>query len=116
MGDQTDDVAKKVKAYLESGSNTNKNFHYIIMVVFGDFQGGESLTNLETNIDYCKDQYFSDTNYEHDPLTNGQPLLMFFNVRSSAYMCETDIEIAKAFTDPDTVWVDKQDGHITEPW
>lgn len=115
-GDQTDDVAQKVKAYLASSSNTNKNFRYIIMVVFGDFKGGESLSNLEVNINYCKTNYFSDPDYETEPVTNGNPILMFFNVRSSTYMSEADMEAAKADTDPNAIWVDEQDGHITEPW
>ncbi|HEY1787299.1 MAG TPA: DUF2341 domain-containing protein [Verrucomicrobiae bacterium] len=115
-GDQSDDVALKVQSYLASSSNTNKNFHFIIMVVFGDFHGGESVTNLEANITYCKNQYFSDPNYEHEPVTNGNPILMFFNVRSSTYMSEADMETIKAATDPDAIWVDEHDGHITEPW
>ena len=116
MGDQTDDVAQKVKAYLASSSNTNKIFHYIIMVVFPDFQGGESLTNLVANINYCKTNYFSDPNYETEPVTNGNPILMFFGVRGGAYLNEGDMEVAKDETTPNGVWVDEYDGHITEPW
>ena len=41
-GDQTDAVALKVQSYLSSSSNTNKNFHFIIMAVFGYFNGGET--------------------------------------------------------------------------
>jgi hypothetical protein len=112
-GDQTDDVAKKVKAYLASASNTNKNFRYIIMVVFGYFNGGESATNLEANINYCKTNYFNDPNYETD---NGRPILMFFNVRSSSYMSATDMANIKAATDPNVLWVDEHTGHINESW
>jgi hypothetical protein len=115
-GDQTDDVAQKVKAYLASSSNTNKNFHYLIMVVFPFFQGGESLANLETNINYCKTNYFSDPNYETEPVTNGNPVLMFFGVRSSAYLTDPDMVIAKESTTPRGVWVDEDVGHITESW
>ncbi|HXI71717.1 MAG TPA: DUF2341 domain-containing protein [Verrucomicrobiae bacterium] len=115
-GDQSDAVALKVQSYLASSSNTNKNFHFIIMVVFGNFHGGESVTNLEANINYCKNQYFSDPNYEREPLTNGQPILMFFNVRSSTYMSAADMAAVKAATDPNTLWVDEHTGHITEPW
>jgi hypothetical protein len=115
-GDQTDDVAQKVKAYLASSSNTNKNFKYIIMAVFGDFKGGESVTNLEANINYCVTNYFNDPNYETEPVVGGNPLLMFFNVRSGTYMSESDMETIKAATDPNAIWVDEHDGHITEPW
>lgn len=115
-GDQSDEVAQKVKAYLASSANTNKNFRYIIMVVFGDFKGGESLTNLEANIEYCVTNYFSDPDYETEPVTNGNPILMFFNVRSSEYMSAADMITAKDATDPNAIWVDEYDGHITEPW
>jgi hypothetical protein len=115
-GDQTDEVALKVQQYLNSVNNTNKNFHFIIMVVFGDFVGGESVTNLEANINYCQSQYFSDPHYECEPVTNGNPILMFFNVRSSTYMSESDMETIKAATVPNSLWVDENTGHISEPW
>ena len=115
-GDQTDDVAQKVKAYLASSSNTNKNFHYIIMVVFPFFQGGESQTNLEAGINYCKTNYFSDPNYETEPVTNGNPILMFFGVRSSEYISELNMVLTKDETTPRGVWVDEDVGHITESW
>jgi hypothetical protein len=114
MGDQTDDVAQKVKAYLASSSNTNRNFHYIIMVVFPFFQGGESLTNLEANINYCKTNYFSDPNYETEPVTNGNPILMFFGVYG--YIGEVGMIGAKNNTTPHGVWVDEDVGNITQPW
>ena len=113
-GDQTDAVALKVQSYLSSGSNTNKNFHFIIMAVFGYFNGGESNTNLETNIIYCQNQYFNDPNYEHDPVTNGKPILMFFNVRNT--IGEANMEAVKAATDTNTLWVEQGTGYIAEPW
>jgi hypothetical protein len=116
VGDQTDDVAQKVKAYLDSSSNTNKNFHYIIMAVFPYFQGGESQTNLETAINYCKTNYFNDPHYETEPVTNGNPIMMFFGVRGGAYMTELDMVLTKDETTPQGVWVDEDDGHITESW
>jgi hypothetical protein len=114
-GDQTDDVALKVQTYLQSSANTNKNFKYIIMFVMGFFKGGESLTNVETNLLYCKNQYFSDTNYETDPVVGGNPLVMFFNV-SPAYLSESDMETAKAATVPNSLWVQEGVGEITQPW
>jgi hypothetical protein len=115
-GDQSDNVALKVQSFLASSSNTNKNFHFIIMAVFGNFHGGESVSNLQANITYCQNQYFSDPNYEHDPVTNGHPILMFFDVRSSTYMSAADMENIKAATDPNAIWVDEHTGHINEPW
>jgi len=111
--DGTDGVAQKVKAYLASSANTNQNFTFIIMVVFGDFHGGESITNLEANIVYCQTNYFNGANYEKD---NGHPILMFFNVRSSTYMSAADMANIKAATATNTLWVDEHTGHITEPW
>ena len=112
-GDQSDDVALKVQSYLSSSSNTNKNFRFIIMLVDG-IRGGESNTNLEANIIYCQNQYFSDTNYEHDPATNGKPILMFFNVRNT--IGEANMEAVKAATDTNTLWVEQGTGYVSEPW
>ncbi|HEY1788999.1 MAG TPA: hypothetical protein VGJ73_12625, partial [Verrucomicrobiae bacterium] len=116
IGDQTDDVAQKVKAYLASSSNTNKNFHYIIMAVFPYFQGGESQTNLQAAINYCKSNYFSDPDYETEPVTNGNPILMFFGVRGTGAMSELNMAVTKNNTTPKGVWVDEDTGHITESW
>ena len=115
-GDQTDGVAQKVKAYLASSSNANKNFHYIIMVVFPYFQGGESQTNLAAAVNYCKTNYFNDPNYETEPVTNGNPILMFFGVRGSSELSEFDMALTKDTTTPNGVWVDEDVGHITESW
>ena len=111
--DGTDGVTQKIKAYLSSSSNTNKNFHYIIMIVDG-ITGGESNANLETNIVYCQNQYFSDTNYEHEPVTNGQPILMFFNVRNT--IGEANMEAIKAATATNTIWVEQGTSYLSEPW
>src|SRR5580698_1224974 len=42
-GDQTDTVAKNVQQYLASAANTNKNFTFTIMIVFGYFNGGDTV-------------------------------------------------------------------------
>jgi regulation of enolase protein 1 (concanavalin A-like superfamily) len=111
-GDQTDTVAKNVQAYLASAANTNKNFTFTIMVVFGYFSGGETVANLESNIDYCQTQYFSDANYEKE---NGHPLLMFFNV-SPAYFSNTQMATMKAATSSNTYWVQEGVGEIGQSW
>src|ERR1700744_1967721 len=55
-GDQTDTVARNVQAYLASDANTNKNFTFTIMIVFGYFNGGDTVANVTTNIVYCQNQ------------------------------------------------------------
>lgn len=112
-GDQTDTVARNVQQYLASAANTNKNFTFIIMVVFNYFSGGDTVPNVESNILYCQSQYFSDPHYETE---NGQPLLMFFNVRSSSNFSESDMDTVKAATSSNTLWVDENTTHISEPW
>ena len=112
-GDQTDEVARNVQQYLASDANTNKNFTFIIMIVFNYFNGGDTVANVETNIVYCQNQYFSDPHYEKE---SGHPLLMFFNVRSSSNFSEADMDTVKAATSSNTLWVDENTTHITESW
>jgi hypothetical protein len=107
----TDGVTQKIKSYL-SGL-TNNTFTYIIMVDKG-VQGGTGTNNLRTQIQYCQAQYFNDTNYEHEPLANGKPILMFFGVRSAigaAAMADLKIE-----TGGNMVWVEQGTGYLSESW
>src|ERR1035441_6868809 len=107
----TDGVVQKIKSYL-AGIPGN-TFSYIIMVDKG-VQGGTSTNNLVTQIQYCQSQYFSDTNYEHEPLASGKPILMFFGVRSalgSAAMSGLKVE-----TGGNMVWVEQGTGYLSESW
>jgi hypothetical protein len=111
QGNGTDGVTQKIKSYL-AGIPGN-TFHYIIMVDKG-VAGGTSTNNLVTQIQYCQNQYFSDPNYEHEPLTNGIPILMFFGVRSalgSAAMADL-----KAETGGNMVWVEQGTSYLSESW
>jgi len=78
-GNGTDGVTQKIKSYL--AGLTSNTFTYIIMVDKG-VNGGTGMANLQSEIQYCQSQYFSDPNYEHEPVANGQPILMFFGIRS----------------------------------
>ena len=107
----TDGVVQKIKSYL-AGIPGN-TFSYIIMVDKG-VQGGTSTNNLVTQIQYCQSQYFSDTNYEHEPLATGKPILMFFGVRTalgSAAMSDLKVE-----SGGNMVWVEQGTGYLSESW
>jgi hypothetical protein len=111
-GDQTDLVAQNVQQYLASAANTNKNFTFTIMIVFGYFVGGETTNNVEYNIHYCETNYFNDPHYEKE---NGHPLLMFFNV-SPSYFSNSQMAAMKADTSPNTYWVQEGTGEINQSW
>ncbi len=109
--DSTDAVTQKIKSYL--AGLTSNTFTYIVMVDKG-VKGGTGTANLEAQIQYCQTQYFTDPNYEHEPVTNGQPILMFFGVRAA--IGEANMEAVKAATDTNTLWVEEGTSYITEPW
>ncbi len=111
QGDNTDGVTQKIKSYL--ASQPGNTFTYIVMIDKG-VRGGASLTNLQAQINYCKAQYFTDPNYERDPLTNGLPILMFFGVRAA--LGETSMAILKGRTGGQMVWVEQGTSYIGESW
>jgi len=111
MTDGTDGVVQKIKSYL--AGLPNNTFTYIIMVD-GGIKGGTGLPNLETNINYCKAQYFSDPNYEHEPLATGQPILMFFGVRNA--IGQANMNTVKSDTGGNMVWVEQGTGYLGETW
>jgi hypothetical protein len=111
QSDGTDGVAQKIKSYL--ASIPGNRFTYIIMVDKG-VRGGTSTNNLVTQIQYCQSQYFSDTNYEHEPLSYGKPILMFFGVRSAlGQSAMTDLKVE---TGGNMVWVEQGTGYLGESW
>lgn len=109
--DSTDGVTQKIKSYL-AGIPTN-NFTYIVMVDKG-LRGGLGTQNLTNQIAYCQTQYFSDPNYEHEPTNGGQPILMFFGVRSA--IGQSNMAYAKAATGGNMVWVEQGTGYAGESW
>lgn len=109
--DTTDGVTQKIKSYL-AGIPTN-NFTYIVMVDKG-LKGGLGTQNLTNEIAYCQTQYFGDPNYEHEPTNSGQPILMFFGVRSA--IGESNMAYAKAATGGNMVWVEQGTGYVGESW
>ncbi|HWX19735.1 MAG TPA: DUF2341 domain-containing protein [Candidatus Binatia bacterium] len=111
QGHSTDGATQKIKSYL--ASIPGNTFTYIIMVDKG-VQGGTSTNNLVTQIQYCQNQYFSDTNYEHEPLANGKPILMFFGVRSTLGAAAM-IDL-KAETGGNMVWVEQGTSYLSESW
>ena len=109
--DSTDGVTQKIKSYLAGISGNT--FTYIIMVDKG-VKGGTSTNNLVTQIQYCQSQYFSDTNYEHEPLITGKPILMFFGVRTA--LGASAMADLKAETGGNMVWVEQGTGYLAESW
>jgi hypothetical protein len=77
-------------------------------------KGGTSTNNLVTQIQYCQSQYFSDTNYEHEPLITGKPILMFFGVRTA--LGASAMADLKAETGGNMVWVEQGTGYLAESW
>jgi hypothetical protein len=110
-GSFEDAVTLKLQSYLDS--LTNNNFKFIIMLDVG-VSGGDSLTNLQAQIQYCQSQYFTDPNYEHEPLTNGEPILMFFDVRNT--IGQSGMVGLKAITGGRMVWVEQGAGYLSESW
>jgi hypothetical protein len=111
QGHSTDGVTQKIKSYL--ASLTNNTFTYIIMVDKG-VQGGMTTNNLVTQIQYCQNQYFGDTNHEHEISAGGKPILMFFGVRSAlgaSAMADLKVE-----TGGNMVWVEQGTSYLSEPW
>ena len=111
QGHSTDRVVQKIKAYL-AGIPGN-TFTYIIMVDKGVL-GGTSTNNLVTQIQYCQSQYFSDPNYEREPVSTGKPILMFFGVRAalgSSAMSDLKVE-----TGGNMVWVEQGTSYLPEAW
>lgn len=111
QNDVTDQFTQKLKAYL-AGISTN-TFTYIIMVDKG-VSGGLSTNNLVSQIQYCQSQYFSDPNYEKEPVSTGEPILMFFGVRSA--IGQTNMTDVKAETGGNMVWVEQGTGYLSETW
>ena len=109
--DTTDGVAQKVKSYL--AGLTNNTFTYIIMMDKG-VKGGTGTNNLQAQIQYCQAQYFSDTNYEHEPTNTGMPILMFFGVRDA--VGATAMAGMKTFTGGNMVWVEQGTSYLSESW
>jgi hypothetical protein len=109
--DSTDGVVQKIKAYL-AGIPGN-TFTYIVMVD-GGLKGGLGTNNFQTQIQYCQAQYFSDPNYEHEASSGGEPILMFFGVRSD--IGETAMATAKAYCGGNMVWVEQGTSYLGESW
>src|SRR6185437_3823835 len=99
----------KIKSYL-AGIPAN-TFTYIIMVDKG-VKGGTSNSNLLAQIQYCQSQYFSDTNYEHEPVSTGQPILMFFGIRSA--IGQSNMAALKSSLGGNMVWVEQGTGYLSE--
>jgi len=111
QGDGTDGVVQKIKSYL-AGIPGN-TFTYIIMIDKG-VRGGTGTNNLLTQIQYCQSQYFSDPNYEREPVSTGNPILMFFGVRST--LSATDMSNVKASAGGNMVWVEQGTSYLGESW
>jgi hypothetical protein len=67
-----------------------------------------------TQIQYCQNQYFNDTNYEHEPVATGKPILMFFGVRAA--LGASAMSDLKAETGGNMVWVEQGTSYLSESW
>jgi hypothetical protein len=108
---RTDEVTQKIKSYL--ASQPGNQFTYIISIDKG-VNGGLAAANLERQIQYCQSEYFSDPNYEREPVRTGQPILMFFGVRSK--IGESEMTQIKSACGGNMVWVEQGATHLSEPW
>jgi hypothetical protein len=113
-GSRSDDIAKKIQAYLKT--LPAGRFSYVILIDQGLIDGYSTLaarqTALESAINYAKSQYFSDPNYE----TEGtKPVLLFYGVRywtSAAVM-----GAAKSDTGGNMFWADVvPTSYLDEAW
>lgn len=111
QGTFEDDVTLKIQSYLDS--LTNNTFTFIIMVD-GGVSGGTGTNNLLAQIQYCQNQYFNDPNYEREPVSTGQPILMFFGVRAD--IGEYNMTQLKAMAGGNMVWVEQGTGYLSESW
>jgi hypothetical protein len=110
-GHQTDNVTLKIKSYL--ASLPGNNFTYILMLDKGTV-GGLGTSNLEYQIHYCQTNYFNDPNYEREPVSTGQPILMFFGVRS--VVGSAGMATIKSDLGGNMVWVEQGTSYLSEPW
>ncbi len=107
----TDGVTQKLKAYL--AGLANNTFTYILMVDKGVL-GGLGTSNLQYQIQYCQNQYFTDPNYEREPTSSGMPILMFFGVRSG--VGSSGMATLKANLGGNMVWVEQGTSYLSESW
>ncbi|HXT13237.1 MAG TPA: DUF2341 domain-containing protein, partial [Candidatus Angelobacter sp.] len=113
-GDITDNVTLRVKKIL--AATPGNKFTYILMVDKG-VRGGTSVSNLEAQIHYCQTNYFTDPNYEREPVSIGSPILMFFGVRSAAGSANmTTIKSDTEASGGNMVWVEQGTSYINESW
>lgn len=110
-GDVTDNVTVRVKKYL--AGLTNNTFTYILMADKGT-HGGLSVSNLEFQIHYCQTNYFTDPNYEKEPVSTGKPILMFFGVRS--VVGSSGMSQIKSDLGGNMVWVEQGTSYLGESW
>jgi hypothetical protein len=110
-GDVTDNVTVRLKRYL--AGLTNNTFTYILMLDKGT-HGGLSVSNLEFQIHYCQTNYFTDANYEKEPVSTGKPILMFFAVRS--VVGATGMSQIKSDLGGNMVWVEQGTSYLSESW
>ena len=108
---QSDNVTLRVKNYL--ASIPGNTFTYILMLDKGTV-GGLGTSNLEYQIHYCQTNYFNDTNYEREPVSIGQPILMFFGVRS--VVGASGMATMKSDFGGNMVWVEQGTSYLSESW
>lgn len=87
----------------------NNTFKFIIMMDKGIANLSESV--LDTQINYVRNQYFGDPNYEHE---GSKAILMFFGVEAA--IGTTAMASVKASNGGDQVWVLEGSGSLSKSW
>lgn len=79
------------------------NFKFIIMI-----DRASSQADLQTKVEYCQSQYFTDPNYECE---GGKPILLFFTALDA-----TTMAAVKTATGNNMVWVGQGPGSLSNAW
>lgn len=113
-GTRSDDITKKIKAYIET--LPTGSFSYIVLIDQGLIDGYQTLsarqTALESGINYIKAQYFNDPNYETE---GGKPVVLFYGVRY--WTSASVMSGAKADTGGNMFWADVVPAsYLDESW
>jgi hypothetical protein len=106
-------IAQKMQTYLKTlpaGS-----FTFMLLLDEGlvnHLPAAERQKALEDAVNYCKEKYFADPNYERE---NGEPLLLFYGVRGSLGSAEAMASV-KSAAGGGMVWADVSTNYINEAW
>ncbi len=108
---RSDSIARRIQTYIRT-LPTGK-FTFLILMDEGLVNNHPNKQQaLEEAVKYCRENYFSDPNYE---LEDGKPVLMFYGVRKSLGSAEA-MTAAKAANGGSMVWIDVSTNYLNEAW